>query len=80
MIGLAPLWGLLGFTLAAGVVMGLLSERISNREISPSALCCRWHSASGSLFCMTTRRFATQATALLFGNVLAVDRQIKQDD
>ena len=34
LIGLAPLWGLLGFTLAAGIVMGVLSERISNRDVA----------------------------------------------
>jgi zinc/manganese transport system permease protein len=34
LIGLAPLWGLVGFTVAGGVVMGLLSERISNRDVA----------------------------------------------
>ncbi|MGB8430382.1 MAG: metal ABC transporter permease, partial [Pseudolabrys sp.] len=34
LIGLAPLWGLLAFTLAAGIVMGALSERISNRDVA----------------------------------------------
>src|SRR6185437_2694524 len=34
LIGVAPLWGLLGFTLAAGVGMGLLGERISNRDVA----------------------------------------------
>ena len=34
LIGLAPLWGLIGFTLAAGIVMGMLSERISNRDVA----------------------------------------------
>src|SRR5258708_19582861 len=34
LIGLAPLWGLLAFTLTAGIVTGALSERISNRDIA----------------------------------------------
>src|SRR5437016_1412294 len=34
LIGLTPLWGLLAFTLAAGIVMGALSERISNRDVA----------------------------------------------
>src|SRR5258708_37189038 len=34
LIGLAPLWGLLGFTVAVGIVMGALSDRISNRDVA----------------------------------------------
>src|SRR6266516_1379760 len=34
LIGIAPIWGLLGFTLAAGVGMGMLGERISNRDVA----------------------------------------------
>ncbi len=34
LIGFAPLWGLLAFTLAAGILMGALSERISNRDVA----------------------------------------------
>jgi zinc/manganese transport system permease protein len=34
LIGIAPLWGLLAFTLAAGVAMGALGERISNRDVA----------------------------------------------
>ena len=75
LIGLAPLWGLLGFTLAAGVVMGLLSERISNRDIAIGVV-LSLALGFGLLFLHYYTSFATQATALLFGNVLAVDRQM----
>jgi len=75
LIGLAPLWGLLGFTLAAGVVMGLLSERISNRDIA-IGIVLSLALGVGLLFLHYYTSFATQATALLFGNVLAVDRQM----
>src|SRR6188474_2863466 len=34
LVGLAPLWGLIAFTFAAGVIMGALSERISNRDVA----------------------------------------------
>src|SRR5260370_7792923 len=34
LIGLAPLWRLVGFTLAAGIALGLLSDRISNRDVA----------------------------------------------
>jgi zinc/manganese transport system permease protein len=73
LIGLAPLWGLLGFTLAAGVAMGALSERISNRDIA-IGIVLSLALGFGLLFLHYYTSFATQATALLFGNVLAVDR------
>ncbi len=73
LIGLAPLWGLIGFTLAAGIVMGMLSERISQprrgdrhragagarlRAVVPALLHVVRHAGD---------------RAMLFGNVLAVD-------
>jgi zinc/manganese transport system permease protein len=72
LIGLAPLWGLLGFTLAAGFVMGALSERISNRDVAIGVVLAL-SLGFGLLFLHYYTSFATQATALLFGNVLAVD-------
>jgi zinc/manganese transport system permease protein len=73
LIGLAPLWGLLGFTLAAGMVMGVLSDRISNRDVAIGVVLAL-ALGFGLLFLHYYTSFATQATALLFGNVLAVDR------
>jgi zinc/manganese transport system permease protein len=73
LIGLAPIWGLTGFTLAAGVVMGLLSERISNRDVA-IGIVLALALGFGLLFLHYYTAFASQATALLFGNVLAVDR------
>ena len=73
LIGLAPLWGLVGFTLVAGVVMGLLSDRISNRDVAIGVILAL-ALGFGLLFLHYYTAFATQATALLFGNVLAVDR------
>lgn len=74
LIGLAPIWGLTGFTLAAGIVMGLLSERISNRDIA-IGIVLSLALGFGLLFLHYYTAFATQATALLFGNVLAVDHE-----
>jgi len=73
LIGLAPLWGLIGFTVAAGIVMGLLSERISNRDVAIGVVLAL-ALGFGLLFLHYYTAFASQATALLFGNVLAVDR------
>lgn len=71
LIGLAPLWGLVGFTLAAGIVMGAMSERISNRDVA-IGIVLALALGFGLLFLHYYAGFATQATALLFGNVLAV--------
>ena len=34
LIGVATVWGLVGFTVAAGVGMGLLGERLSGRDVA----------------------------------------------
>jgi zinc/manganese transport system permease protein len=73
LIGLPAIWGLTGFTLAAAIVMGLLSERISNRDVAIGVV-LSMALGLGLLFLHYHTAFATQATALLFGNVLAVDR------
>ena len=73
LIGLAPIWGLVGFSLAAGIVMGLMSERISSRDIAIGVVLAL-ALGFGLLFMHYHTAFASQATALLFGNVLAVDR------
>jgi zinc/manganese transport system permease protein len=72
LVGFAPLWGLIVFTLAAGIVMGALSERISNRDVAIGVVLAL-ALGFGLLFLHYQTSFATQATALLFGNVLAVD-------
>jgi zinc/manganese transport system permease protein len=71
LIGLSPLTGLVGFTLAAGIVMGAMSERISNRDVAIGVVLAL-SLGFGLLFLHYYAGFATQATALLFGNVLAV--------
>jgi zinc/manganese transport system permease protein len=70
-VGLAPLWGLIGFTVLAGVGMGLLGERISGRDVA-IGIVLALALGLGILFLHYYTSFATQATALLFGNVLAV--------
>jgi zinc/manganese transport system permease protein len=71
LIGVSPLWGMIGFTLAAGVSMGALGERLAGRDVAIGvvlslALGC------GLLFLHFFTAYATQVTALLFGNVLGV--------
>ena len=71
LVGISPLWGMIGFTLAAGVSMGALGERLAGRDVAIGvvlslALGC------GLLFLHFFTAYATQVTALLFGNVLGV--------
>jgi zinc/manganese transport system permease protein len=72
LIGLTPIWGLVGFTVAAAVGMGLLGERLSGRDVAIGVVLAL-ALGFGLLFLHYYKAFATQATTLLFGNVLAVD-------
>ncbi len=73
LIGLSPLWGLVGFTLLAGLAMGALGEKLSARDVA-IGMTLSLALGFGLLFLHFYTAFATQATALLFGNVLGVDR------
>jgi zinc/manganese transport system permease protein len=75
LIGVASVWGLVGFTIAAGVGMGMLGERLSERDVAIGVV-LSLALGLGLLFLHYYTAFATQATALLFGNVLAVDRSM----
>jgi zinc/manganese transport system permease protein len=72
LIGIAPLWGLVCFTLAAGVAMGFFGSRISGRDVAIGVVLAL-ALGFGLLFLHYHTSFATQATAILFGNVFAVD-------
>jgi zinc/manganese transport system permease protein len=72
LIGLAPVWGLVGVTVAAGIVMGFMGDRLSGRDVAIGVVLAL-ALGFGLLFLHYYTAFATQATALLFGNVLAVD-------
>lgn len=71
LFGLSPLGGMLAFTLAAGVAMGLLGEKLSGRDVA-IGIVLALALAIGLLFLSLYASNAAQATALLFGNVLAV--------
>jgi zinc/manganese transport system permease protein len=71
LFGISPLAGMLVFNLAAGVGMGLLGERLSGRDVA-IGIVLALALAFGLLFLSLYSSNAMQATALLFGNVLAV--------
>jgi zinc/manganese transport system permease protein len=72
LLGISPLWGLIGFTLAAGIGMGLLGEKLAGRDVAIGVV-LSLSLGTGLLFLHFFTAYATQATALLFGNVLGVD-------
>src|SRR5271169_6738805 len=71
LVGVSPLWGLLSFTLAASLVMGLLGEHLRGRDVAVGVI-LSLALGLGVLFLYLYTTHATQATALLFGNVLGV--------
>ncbi len=72
LFGVAPLWGLIVLTLAAGIGMGLLGERLHQRDVA-IGIVLAMSLGLGLLFLHFFTAYATQATALLFGNILGVD-------
>jgi zinc/manganese transport system permease protein len=73
LIGASPLWGLVAMTVAGGIFMGLLGERVAERDVG-IGIVLTVALGLGLLFLHFFTAYAAQATALLFGNVLGVDR------
>jgi zinc/manganese transport system permease protein len=71
LMGMSPLWGLLALTLVAGIAMGLLGDRLRGRDVAVGII-LSLALGFGVLFLYLYSSHATQATAILFGNVLAV--------
>ena len=71
LIGLAPIYGVVTLTVGAGVAMGLLGDRFSNRDVA-IGMVLAVSLGFGILFLSLTTGNAIQATSLLFGSVLAV--------
>ncbi len=74
LIGIAPLWGLIGFTLITGLAMGALGEKLSGRDVAVGVVLSLSLGAGALFMALSTR--AVQVTTLLFGNVLGVDAQM----
>jgi zinc/manganese transport system permease protein len=73
LVGLPPIFGLLLASVIAGAGMGLLSERFQHRDVA-IGIVLAMSLGLGLLFLHFFTAYASQATALLFGNVLGVDR------
>ncbi len=72
LVGLPPLWGMVGVTVLGGVGMGLLGERAEGRDVA-IGMVLSLSLGVGLLFLHFFTAYAAQATALLFGSVLGVD-------
>ena len=71
--GASPLWGLVLVTVAGGAGMGALGRRLQDADVA-IGIVLSLSLGLGLLFLHFFTAYATQATALLFGNVLGVDR------
>jgi zinc/manganese transport system permease protein len=72
LVGIPAIWGLVGFTVLAGLGMGVLGERLSGRDVAIGVV-LSLSVGLGLLFLHFYTAYATQVTALLFGNVLGVN-------
>ena len=72
LVGLSPFAGLVGFTFLTGVAMGLFGEKLAQRDVAIGMM-LSLSLGLGLLFLHFYTSAATQAAALLFGNVLGVD-------
>src|SRR5580692_12643066 len=72
LVGASPLAGLVAATVVAGVGMGFAGERLAQRDVA-IGMVLALALGFGLLFLHFFTTYATQVTALLFGNVLAVE-------
>lgn len=72
--GLSPVVGLLVFTLGSGAAIGALGNRLRGRDVT-IGIVLAWTLGLGVLFISLYRGYATEAYALLFGEILGISAQ-----
>lgn len=70
-LGLSPIVGLLAFTLGSGSVIGALGSRLRGRDVT-IGIVLAWTLGLGVLFISLYTGYATEAYALLFGEILGI--------
>jgi zinc/manganese transport system permease protein len=71
LIGQDVFLGMLVFTTAAGVLMGVLGDRLKGRDVAIGATLA-FSLALGSLFLTMSTRLSGEAVNILFGNILSI--------
>jgi zinc/manganese transport system permease protein len=74
LLGISPFWGLMAVTTAGGALMGFVGEQLKERDVAIGVV-LSLALGFGLLFLNFFTGSAAQATSLLFGNVLGVDRR-----
>lgn len=72
LVGIPAIWGMVALTVMAGLGMGVLGSRVSGRDVA-IGIVLTLSLGLGLLFLHFYTAYATQVTALLFGNVLGVN-------
>jgi len=72
-LGISPVFGLLAFTLGSGVAIGALGSRLRGRDVT-IGIVLAWTLGLGVLFISLYRGYATEAYALLFGEILGISQ------
>ena len=72
--GLSPVVGLLAFTLGSGAAIGALGNRVRGRDVT-IGIVLAWTLGLGVLFISLYRGYATEAYALLFGEILGISER-----
>src|SRR4030088_2510605 len=73
-VGISPVFGLLAFTLASGAIIGALGNRLRGRDVT-IGIVLAWTLGLGVLFLSLYRGYATEAYALLFGQILGISQR-----
>src|SRR5438105_15956422 len=71
LLGLAPIVGLLAFTMSAGAVMGALGQRLRGRDVT-IGLVMAWSLGLGLLFTYLYQGSANLAIGILFGQIFGI--------
>src|ERR1700736_1853054 len=66
-----PIFGLLAFTMGSGIAIGALGNRLRGRDVT-IGIVLAWTLGLGVLFISLYRGYATEAYALLFGEILGI--------
>jgi zinc/manganese transport system permease protein len=70
-LAINPIFGLLAFTLGSGVAIGALGNRVRGRDVT-IGIVLAWTLGLGVLFISLYTGYATEAYALLFGEILGI--------